>query len=398
MEIAAYYFPNYHRDERNEARHGKGWTEWELMKCARPRFPGHNQPKIPLWGYGDEADPLVMAKKIDAAANHGLDAFVFDWYWYDGPFLERALDEGFLKAPNRNRMKFALMWANHDWYYRHPVSRDTQACRIEFPWTTRPENLSPVWDLIIEKYMLRPEYWRMNGLPYFSIYAVSRFIEQMGGVSGAADAIALLRQKAEAAGLPGVHVNGMWYDVLDADSPGERRTGWSPELGFSSYTSYNLCYLLRDWKGVDLHAPYLETAEKFLEAEKYSIRNMSIPYYPVVTAGWDSSPRCIQSEMYDTAPGYPWLPVLEPDGKTFGTIVAGTLDLLKDRPADQRIMFINAWNEWTEGSYLEPDMKNGMGLLEALKNELARAQSGKIAVPGRRKAFRITDHKLKQGV
>ena len=101
MQTAAYYFPNYHLDKRNEEFHGKGWTEWELMKCARPRFEGHRQPRIPLWGYQDEADPKVMAQKIEAASAHGINAFVFDWYWYDGPYLQRALDEGFLQAPRK---------------------------------------------------------------------------------------------------------------------------------------------------------------------------------------------------------------------------------------------------------------------------------------------------------
>ena len=66
IQTAVYYFPNYHADPRNEAVHGKGWTEWELMKQAHPRFEGHDQPKIPLWGYEDEADPAVMARKIDS--------------------------------------------------------------------------------------------------------------------------------------------------------------------------------------------------------------------------------------------------------------------------------------------------------------------------------------------
>ena len=72
-------------------------------------------PKVPLWGYTDEADPAAMAQKIDAAADHGVDAFIFDWYWYeDGPYLERALEEGFLGAANNERLKFSLMWADHD--------------------------------------------------------------------------------------------------------------------------------------------------------------------------------------------------------------------------------------------------------------------------------------------
>ncbi|WP_245562231.1 glycoside hydrolase family 99-like domain-containing protein [Niabella aurantiaca] len=66
-QVAAYYFPNYHVDARNERYFGKGWTEWQLLQNAKPRFKGHQQPKTPLWDYKDEADPGVMAQKIDGA-------------------------------------------------------------------------------------------------------------------------------------------------------------------------------------------------------------------------------------------------------------------------------------------------------------------------------------------
>ena len=84
-------------------------------------FDKHAQPKVPKWGYEDESDPAVMARKIDAAADHRIDTLLFDWYWYDGPFLNAALDKGFLQAANNNRLQFALMWANHDWLDIHPA-------------------------------------------------------------------------------------------------------------------------------------------------------------------------------------------------------------------------------------------------------------------------------------
>ena len=117
LTVGCYYFPNFHiGDERNSAYHGSSWSEWELVKHAQPRFPGHKQPKIPVWGYENEAEPSVMARKIDAAAEHGIDYFIFDYYYYnDGTFLENCLNDGFLKAENISRIKFALMWANHDW-------------------------------------------------------------------------------------------------------------------------------------------------------------------------------------------------------------------------------------------------------------------------------------------
>ena len=67
IRVGCYYFPNYPVDPRNEKVHGPGWTEWQLVGQAGPRFPGHEQPKVPLWGYEDESDPLVMAARTQPA-------------------------------------------------------------------------------------------------------------------------------------------------------------------------------------------------------------------------------------------------------------------------------------------------------------------------------------------
>ena len=142
--IASYYFPDYHVDARNAALFGEGWMEWELVKAARPRFPGHHQPNVPAWGYTDEADPVQMAQKIDAASDHGIDAFIFDWYYYDdGLFLERGIEDGFFGAENNGRLKFGLMWANHDWINIHPADSATLVSKegpeLLYPGAIRPD-------------------------------------------------------------------------------------------------------------------------------------------------------------------------------------------------------------------------------------------------------------------
>ena len=122
FEIGVYYFPQYHVDKKNERWHGVGWTEWEMLKRATPRFPGHQQPKIPRMGYYDESSPKVAELQISMAADHGIDTFIYDWYWYEGdPFLNAALDQGYLQAQNNDRLKFALMWANHHWVNLYPA-------------------------------------------------------------------------------------------------------------------------------------------------------------------------------------------------------------------------------------------------------------------------------------
>ena len=98
-DVAACVWPAYQPDARFKDigvfKDGKG--EWEAIYNAKPKFSGHNQPHVPLWGYTNEADPKVVAQRIDAAVSHGVNVFIYDWYWYDGkPFLENGLDKGLL--------------------------------------------------------------------------------------------------------------------------------------------------------------------------------------------------------------------------------------------------------------------------------------------------------------
>ena len=99
--VAVYYWPNFHRDAYHQSKKGEGWTEWEIVKNGKPKFEGHDQPKVPLWGYRDESDPEEMARSIDAMADAGIGAIIFDWYRYDddingGMMIEEALRARFL--------------------------------------------------------------------------------------------------------------------------------------------------------------------------------------------------------------------------------------------------------------------------------------------------------------
>jgi hypothetical protein len=115
-DVAAYVWPSCHHDARfGDMLWPDGEGEWEIIRKGNPRFEGHYQPKVPLWGYEPDDDPKVMERWIDAATDHGVNVFIFDWYWFDeGPFLESSLNNGFLKAKNNEKMKFYVMWANHD--------------------------------------------------------------------------------------------------------------------------------------------------------------------------------------------------------------------------------------------------------------------------------------------
>ena len=365
-EFAAYYFPNFHADPRHEAIHHPGWSEWELVKNARSRFPGHQQPKVPLWGCEDEADPKVMARKIDAAADHGLAGFLFDWYWYDEqPFLERALTDGFQRAENNAHLKYALMWANHDWHNIHPMNREHEFPLL-FKGAVSEEQFDRMTDYIIEKHFKHPSYWLIDNSPWFQIYEICNFVESIGGWEVAQRALEHFRAKVKSAGFNDLHLTLILWGCQIL--PGER-TAKSPEdvIRFSnaqSITSYVWTHhiTLPDFPFTEFEVPYKVNVDYWHESrERYAVE-----YFPNVTMGWDSSPRTTQDEEYLNH-GYPFCPVMKTTPEQFEGALRHAAEFASPLPDGKRIITINAWNEWTEGSYLEPDELNGYGYLEAIK-------------------------------
>jgi hypothetical protein len=383
ITIACYYFPNYHFDKRNTKLLGPGWSEWELTKKAEPRYPGHNQPRIPMWGYTDEANPVHMAQKIDAAANHGIDAFIFDWYYYDdGPFLEGGLEEGFMKAPNSHKIKFGLMWANHDWVNIFPIRIGLDkkvAPPVVYQGKITPETWDKMTDYIIEKYFKVPSYWKIDGAPYFSVYDFNKLLESFGSLNAAKAGLKLFRKKTRAAGFSDLHLNLVFWGnpVLPGEKVVKNADNISSRLGFNSITSY---VWIHHTDKMDFPvASYGSVRSEYFSYAKKAVTRFNLPYFPNVTVGWDSSPRCDPNSSWGNY-GYPYTSVIEgntPDA--FKNALVEAREFLKKNSSSKGILTLNSWNEWTEGSYLEPDTLNGMSYLQALKevfgNKIIKEQS-----------------------
>lgn len=298
ITVACYYFPNYHTgDVRNEKNKGSGWSEWELVKAARPRFPGHDQPKVPLWGYTDEKDPKVMEQKIDAASTHGIDCFIFDWYMYnDGPFLNRCLDEGFLKAKNTAKIKFALMWANHDWEDIHPFTRGEKR-KLLYPAKISPQRFDEIGDLLVSQYFSKPNYWKIDGKAYFSIYDIQKFIEVFGSIEATKAAMERLDRKAIAAGLTGVHWNIVAWGqpILPVEKVPANLPDLMKQLGFNSATSYVWVHHV----GLpDRQTDFNSVRDQYFKYWEKIKTEYPVPYFPNVSMGWDPSPRCSQKSEW----------------------------------------------------------------------------------------------------
>ena len=366
-KIYTYYFPNWHETKFNNVWHGKGWTEWDVTKCALPRFEGHKQPKHPLWGYLDESLPEVMEKKIDTAKKYGLDGFIFDWYIYrEGLYREDCLEKGFLKARNNKDLEFAIMWANHDAIYVHPrgyYSKDPSLLKAALTESVFRELVSHC----IKNYFPQSNYIKIDGKLYFSIFNLHGFIESHG-ILGAKALLDEFRDKTRKAGLGEMHINvidsfqgkNIFNQELDIRMIQHiLKTLSIDSVGFHGWGRPNpLAGLTVEY---DELLPYnLERFDKAGRAYGYKI-------IPSVTVGWDSSPRTVQSDKYDLSVGYPFTQiVVNNTPKSFQNALTAVHKKTKES-GYLNVMTVMAWNEWTEGSYLEPDEENGYAMLEAFR-------------------------------
>ncbi len=361
-DIGAYIWPAYSGDDpRSRLFWPEGMGEWQSVRNAVTKCDRHDWPRRPVWGYVNEGDPYVMEMEINAATDHGINVFVYDWYWYDNrPFFENCLNDGFLKARNNEKMRFYLMWANHgiryNWDKRNATmeARDNPICS----GMVSPEQFVPMTDRLIEMYFKRPNYYKINGCPVFSIYDLKNLLDSLGGLEKTRAALDGFRERCIKAGFPNLHLQ----IVSGQESPTEMpefkismpHAEFMTRLGADSITGYGS----GAFTGVNI--PF-EDCYKRLE-EHFAFRETyPMPFFPSISLGWDNNPRYPDN-------------VLTPDimtGRTpekFAhalTIMKKCIDSHPDRPP---LGIINAWNEWTEDNYLQPDDKFGYGMLEAVKS------------------------------
>lgn len=359
-DVAAFLYPAYASDDpRLRPFWPMGIGEWETVMTVQNRHPNHYWNRKPLWGYVNEADPSVMSMQIEQATQHGVNVFIFDWYWYDGrPFMETTLNNGFLKADNVSKMKFYLMWANHDvlnlW--------DTRLARVNennVIWTGKVDRqeFENICKRNIEKYFKHPQYYKIDGKPVFMIYDIPQLITGLGGIKETTDALNWFKEETKKAGFPGLELQiTMWginlnYSGFDAGKTDRPENKFVKELGFTSATHYQWVHF------TNVDDEYPNVADR-AEKEWYRLDSVfDCKYYPHVSVGWDNSPRTGQSPvMRNNTP------------QNFEKALQKARDFVDKHPDQAPLITINSWNEWTETSYLVPCNVYGYGYLEAVKN------------------------------
>ena len=354
--VAAYIWPSCHDDAMaREVLWPDGEGEWEVIKKGNPRFEGHYQPRLPYWGYEHDNDPVVVEKWINTALEYGVNTFVYDWYWYDGkPFLESAINDGFLKAPSNEKMNFYIMWANHNvkrnyWNY-HRYGDDTSQL-----WAggVDRENFEIVVDRVINQYFKRPNYLKIDGCPVFAIFSLSALMEGLGGEEQAVEALAYFRDKVREAGFPGLHIQGMSGGPSNPSPEKlDKIVNRVKGLKLDSFALYNMGGFNVDYL---VHCDNAKTIRESLD------RDLDVPVFPCVSVAWDDTPRFPHKgeehvSRYNATP------------ENFAKALRLAKQYADEHPEQIPLISINAWNEWVEGSYLLPDQVNGFGYLEAVKS------------------------------
>jgi lipopolysaccharide biosynthesis protein len=343
--VVAFYLPQYHQIPENDRWWGEGFTEWTNVRRARPWFEGHDQPRVPTTlGYYDLRNPDHHYAQAALARESGIGGFCYYAYWFGG---HRLLEEPLNVVASHAdlAMPYAICWANEPWSRRWDGSED----EVLMPQRHSAEDDA---DFIndIAPHLADPRYIRINGRPLLLLYRAGLLVDPLRATDG-------LRERSVRLGLGEpylamVQTFGQWDPIgYGFDAAVE----FPPHnLGWSRSAKRVLPKADRTFRGIlsEYQAVITEALARPVPAH---------PWFRGVMTGWDNTPR----------------------RNSRGTVFVGSSPALFERwleetlrftyafrRAAERLVFVNAWNEWGEGAYLEPDASNETGYLDAVTEAL----------------------------
>jgi GT2 family glycosyltransferase len=346
--VLAFYLPQFHPIAQNDRWWGKGFTEWTNVVRARPSFAGHYQPHLPAdLGFYDLRLAEVMGEQQRLARRYGVEGFIVYYYNFGGQRILEAPMENLLLRPEID-FRFALCWANENWT-RH---WDGGSGSVILAQSYDPATIAAVAADAI-RFAADPRALMVNGKPLFLIYRPLLLPDPVQ-VTG------MLRQRFAEAGFPGVHlvyVESM--ELLAAANTAPAELGFDaavefPPQGIASpvMQAINPTKLGFEGRVYDYEATVLNALNR---------PRTNYTRYPAVFASWDNTARqpLKGTTLHGASP------------ELFQAYVEGKLDEVERFTlGDERLLFVNAWNEWAEGAHLEPDQAYGHRWLAAIRAAL----------------------------
>jgi lipopolysaccharide biosynthesis protein len=346
----AFYLPQYHPIPENDDWWGKGFTEWTNVTKSKSLFPGHYQPRIPAdLGFYDLRLPEVRQAQVDLAKAYGISGFCYYHYWFEGNrLLERPFNE--VLASGEPDFPFCLCWANHSWARGWMGEEKEVMLKQTY---SHEDDLNHIrW--LIHAFADR-RYIRVKGRPLLLIY-------RPADLPNPQKTVEIFRTECLKQGIPEPYLIG-----VDGHSPGfdfktvefDGTLKFEPQLGvlpdFMDDRS-KVSKLIRNLKA-GTASLRLKIYDELRARELMNSQHRDVSTYPCVFVSWDNTPR----------KGVDGIVMINATPQGFETALSERVRTILDRPFDDRLIFINAWNEWAEGNYLEPDLKYGTQYLEAVK-------------------------------
>lgn len=346
VRVLAFFLTQFHPVPENDEWWGKGFTEWTNVTKAKPLFSGHYQPHLPAdFGFYDLRVPETRHDQIEVARKYGIDGFCYHYYWFSG---RRLLNNPFdaMLADKQSAMPFCICWANENWTRRW----DGREHKVLIAQKYLPDDdLNFIKDLV--PVLRDARYIHVDGAPFVIVYRPQHLPDARKTAN-------VWREYCRSVGIAKIHIcaaltHHNWdYQQFGFDSGVE----FPPHNFVGPVSTYNVDFF-DEFLGQVLQ--FKDVAEYYLSRHYDDGNNVFRTVFP----SWDNTARR-GAKGTIVANGTPgnyeyWLASAMERSRT-------------EFPNTERLVFVNAWNEWAEGCHLEPDRLFGHAFLEAT----ARAVKG----------------------
>jgi lipopolysaccharide biosynthesis protein len=354
VHVIANYLPQFHPTPENDTWWGKGFTEWTNVTKAAPLFRGHRQPRLPTdLGFYDLRLPEVRAAQAEMARSHGVTAFNYYYYWFNGrKLLNQPIDA--VVSSGEPNFPFMLCWANEPW------TRNWDGLSTEI---LLPQDYEEGWErgfaADVAPIMRDPRYLRLDGKPMLGLYRVAHFPDLIGSIER-------LRAAFEDEGFATIHLMGAWVRIGDD----EQLPTLASDVGLDAYFEFpphgmpSQALEIPEEDRLPGFAAHVYDYGATVDAVLDQLALTQAFRYRGVMMGWDNTARRGNKSFafHGATPANfrRWLR-------------AAMRSARSEARGPETAVFINAWNEWAEGTYLEPDRDFGTGWLEAVASATADA-------------------------
>ena len=351
--VIAHHLPQFHPTPQNDAWWGRGFTEWSNVTKAKPLFKGHVQPRLPTeLGFYDLRLPEAREAQAALAREHGIGGFMYYHYWFSGArVLERPVQE--ILESGEPDFPFCLCWANESWSRAWDGCEKEVLIKQDYSEADIRNHCAWLADVFVD-----PRYIRVGSRPVFVIYRYLHMPPELDVVGRMREAFA--RRGCPDPYLIAANVFSSPYDFRKAgfDNVLDFQPSFGRLRGVDDPRKRTVGRLLRNMRlgKLNAHLRLYDYEEACLAMEP----RLPFETIPCVPVGWDNSPRRRSrgAVFVNHTPA------------AFARVLERRLEQWSRSNPSTDLFFVNAWNEWAEGNYLEPDLEFGRGFLEALANTL----------------------------